>query len=81
MKIKSSDISADLLGKIRNPDLVEGEDILIEDDDGSLIGVIIQPNAYNFFLKKVEEREDELDASLHEPYDKNAKSLEDLLGE
>jgi hypothetical protein len=79
-KIKSSTVSPDLLEKIKNPDLLEGEDILIEDDDGYLLGVIIQPQAYEFFLKKIEERENELDASLSEPYIKTAKSLSDLLG-
>lgn len=80
MKIKSSDIPEDLLTKITNPDPLEGEDILIEDNNGVLLGAIIQPSAYKFFLQKVEEREDELDASLSEPYDKNGKSLDDLLG-
>ncbi len=68
-----------MLEKIKKPDTLEGEDILIEDDDGSLLGAILQPDAYKFFLKKVEEREDELDNSLDaEPYDKNSKTLEDL---
>jgi hypothetical protein len=81
MKIKSSSIPADLLEKIKTPDPLEGEDILIEDDNGSLLGVIIQPDAYRFLLQKIEEKEDALDSALHEPYDKNSKSLDDLLGE
>jgi len=79
MNIKSSAIPADLLKKIKNPDALEGEDILIEDDNGSLVGVIIQPSAYRFFLQKIEENEDESDSALHEAYDKNSKSLDDLL--
>ena len=81
MKIKSSSIPVELLNAIKNPDPLEGEDILIENDDGSLLAVIIQPDAYSFFLQKVEEREDELDAELNDPYDKNSKSLDELLGE
>lgn len=76
--IKSSFIPDDLLKKIKNPDPLEGEDIFIKDEDGSLLGVIIQPKTYTFLLKKVEELENDLDASLWEPYDKTAKSLDDL---
>ncbi len=79
MNIKSSAIPADLLEKIKNPDALEGEDILIEDDNGSLIGVIIQPDAYRFLLQKIGEKEDESDHALYETYDKNSKSLDDLL--
>ncbi len=80
MKIKASSLPKELLEKIKTPDSLKGEDILIEDDNGSLLGVILQPLAYEFFLKKIEERENELDTSLIEPYDKNSKSLDDLLG-
>lgn len=81
IKVKSSSLPASLLEKIKNPDALEGEDILIEDEDGSLLGVIIQPDAYRFLLQKIEEKEDELDSAQHESYDKNSKSLDDLLGE
>ena len=81
MKIKESSMPADVLEKIRNPDPIEGEDILIEAEDGELVGVIIQPNAYEFLLKKIEEKEDEMDGALEGKYDPNAKSLDDLLGE
>jgi hypothetical protein len=37
------------------------EDIGILDEDGSLLGVVIEPRAYDFFLRKVEEAEDEMD--------------------
>ncbi len=81
MKIKRSDLAKDVLNKILHPDPLKGEDIIIEDDSGKIIGVIIQPNTYKFLLKKVEEREDEIDSSLNEEYDKNAPSLDDLMGE
>jgi hypothetical protein len=81
MKIKESSLPAEVLGKIKNPDPIEGEDILIENESGELIGVIIQPKAYEFFLKKIEEKEDEIDSALDEKYDSGAKSLDDLMGE
>lgn len=81
MKIKSSDFPKEILDKIVRPDPLEGEDILIEDNDGKLIGAIIQPDAYKFLLRKIEEREDELDSALDEKYDPNAPSLDDLIGE
>ena len=83
MKIKSSQIPPAILHAIRNPDLLEGEDIIIEDENEKIVGVIIQPNAYEFFLRKVSEREDEIDSdpALHEDYDPTAKTLDDLRGE
>lgn len=60
---------------------MEGEDILIESESGELVGVIIQPKAYKFFLKKIEEKEDEIDSALDEKYDAGAESLDDLMGE
>lgn len=53
MKIKSSSIPIELLNAINNPDPLEGEDILIENEDGSLLAVIIQPRHMNFFFKKL----------------------------
>ena len=81
MKIKANNLPDDLLNLIQNPDSLEGEDILIENDEGTLIGVILQPKAYEFFIKKVEEKEDELDKDNNETYDRNAKTLDDLLGD
>ena len=79
MKIKASSLPSDLLRHIKNPDPLEGEDIIIEDDDGGVIGVIIQPKAYYFFLNKVEEKENEVDFKLSENFDKNSKMLDDLM--
>lgn len=81
MKIKESSLPAEVLGKIKKPDPIEGEDILIESENGELVGVIIQPKAYEFFLKKIEEKEDQIDSALDEKYDSSAKSLDDLMGE
>lgn len=81
MKIQESLLPKDVLESIKNPDPLEGEDILIESQDGELIGVIIQPEAYEFLLKKIEEKEDEIDSKLDEKYDESSMSLEDLLRE
>jgi len=78
MRIKSTDLPTNILNLINNPDPLEGEDIQIEDDSGKLIGVILQPKAYEFFVKKIGEREEELDGKLNEPYDNNSKTLDEL---
>ncbi len=81
MKIKASELPDSLMSLIKNPNSLNGEDILIENNDGTLVGAILQPKAYEFFVKKIEEKEDELDGSLDEPYDESAKTLDDLMGE
>ncbi len=88
MKIKSTDLPHGLVEWITNPDPLEIEDVPIEDENGHVIGVIIQPNAYAFFLKKVEEREDEIDLAIvanSEPYTtesaSDSKTLEELMNE
>ena len=81
MKIKDNEISQELLEKILNPDPLEGEDIIIENDKGDILGVIIQPKSYEYFLKKVSESEDENDSQDYEKYNKDAPSLNDLMGE
>ena len=81
MKIKDHEIPQELLKKILNPDPLEGEDIIIENDKGDILGVIIQPKAYEYFLKKISESEDENDSQDYEKYNKDAPSLNDLMGE
>lgn len=81
MKIKDNEISQELLENILNPDPLEGEDIIIENDKGDVLGVIIQPKAYEYFLKKVSESEDDNDSQDYEEYNKDAPSLNDLMGE
>ncbi len=81
MKLKSTELSTQILDMIINPDPLEGEDIIIENEFGKTIGIIIQPEAYEFLLKKIEEKENEIDSSLNEKYDPNSPSLEDLMGE
>ncbi len=74
MKIKASTLPPTLLHQINNPDPFDGEDILIEDENGKIIGVIIQPNTYNFLLEKIEEKEDDLDSQLDESFDPKSKT-------
>lgn len=79
MKISENDLPPSLVKAIKNPDPLEGEDIVIQDSAGIIIGVIVQPKAYAFFLEKVRETEDEIDSRPSEGYDKNAKTLRDLI--
>ena len=81
MKIKANKLPADLINLIQNPDSLEGEDILIENDEGTLIWVILQPKAYEFFIKKIEEKEEKLDRDNNETHVRSEKTLDDLLGE
>jgi len=81
MKIKASQLPSDVLEHIENPDPLEGEDIIIERDSGEIIGMIIQPEVYKYFIEKIEEEEDRINASLNEEYTPESKTLEDLLKE
>ena len=47
------------------------EDIEIVDSNGSVIGVVISPRAYEFFLKKVEEEEDRIDNKTADDFHKS----------
>ena len=79
MKINEKDLPPSLVKYIKNPDSLEGEDIIIQDSAGNTIGVIIQPKAYDFFLRKIKEKENELDSKPSENYDENSKSLKNLM--
>ena len=79
MKINEKDLPPGLVKSIKNPDPLEREDIVIQDSAGNTIGVIIQPKAYDFFIKKVKEKEDEMDSKLSEGYDENSRTLKNLM--
>lgn len=82
MKIfKTKILPKPVLEAILNPDPLEGEDVIIEDDEGQVVAAIIQPDAYRFLLKKIEAREDELDSQTGEPYDPKSKDLRALIKE
>jgi len=60
------------------------EDIGIFDEKGNLSGVIITPNAYSYFLEKVEEDEDKADLATLKEFDSEkelstAPTLDDFL--
>ncbi|WP_133512606.1 hypothetical protein [Candidatus Thiosymbion oneisti] len=81
MKVKASQLPPDVLKSIENPDPLQGEDIIIERDNGEVVGVIIQPQAYQYFIEKVTQEEDRIDAALNEKYTPQSKTLDDLLKE
>ncbi len=58
--ISINDIGHKMAEMIQNEDPIE-EDIGIVNEKGELLGAFILKDAYEFFLKKVEEEEDELD--------------------
>ena len=60
------------------------EDIGISDEKGELKGVIITPEAYSYFIKKVEEDEDKEDLDFLKDFDSKeelnaAQTLDDFL--
>lgn len=60
------------------------EDIGIYDHEGNLSAVIITPDAYAYFLRKIEEDEDKQDAESLKGFDgseelNKAKSIDDFL--
>ena len=59
-EIKKTQIGKQLADLLAEEHPVE-EDIGILDEDGNVLGVIITPRAYDFFLRKAEEAEDEMD--------------------
>ena len=80
-KVLLSTLPPALIEAILRPDPLEGVDILIENDEGKLLAAIIPADAYQFFLNKVEEREDEIDSKVVADYDPNAKTLEDFIND
>jgi hypothetical protein len=59
-EVRKSQIGESLVQLLAEEHPLE-EDIGILDEDGNLLGVVITPRAYDFFLRKVEEAEDEMD--------------------
>lgn len=58
--IKLSETGVELVKLIKEDHPID-EDIGILDSDGAVCGVVITKDAYDFFLKKVEEEEDRID--------------------
>ena len=62
------------------------EDIGIYDQSGDLSAIIITPEAYSYFLRKVEEDEDRQDTESSKDFNsseelKSAKSINNFLGD
>ena len=58
--VNTEKIGAELLELIFEKNAID-EDIGVIDGNGDLLGVLIPPRAYEFFLEKVEEEEDRID--------------------
>jgi len=80
-RIKLSSLPASLRESIQFPDPIEGEDVLIEDDRGILVAVVILPEAYQLLVRAIEEREDQIDSGPTEEYDPDGKTLDALIEE
>ena len=81
MKVSINDFNQNIISMIKNPDLSEGEDILIYDDNNELACVIIQPKLYQFIINKINEIEDAEDSAVSYSHDSASISLDDLLKE
>lgn len=64
------------LKNLLNEDAPVDEDIGIVDEAGQLVGVVITPDAYEFFLRKVEEEEDRIDLESVEEFKRSGEKNE-----
>ncbi|WP_460052162.1 hypothetical protein [Sessilibacter sp. MAH2] len=65
--INVKEIGSELIDLLNDDDTVD-EDIGIIDHEGNVLGVVIPKDAYEFFLRKVEEAEDEMDLKTAEEF-------------
>lgn len=65
--IDIEDAGSVLKEMLLNPDPVD-EDIVINAGTGKVLGVVISEQAYAFFLKQVESKEDRIDAATIEEF-------------
>jgi hypothetical protein len=70
-----------LIDYIMNLDPLAGEDVSILDSNGNMMAVVIRPPAYQYLLRALEQREDQLDGALNAPFEPHAKSLDDLIND
>lgn len=61
------------LRKLLDEDAPIDEDIGIVGMSGQLLGVIITPDAYDFFLRKVEEEEGRIDLASIQKFDESGE--------
>ena len=82
-KIQLNDLPNEVV-KLLNEENPLYEDIGISDEKGELQGVIITPEAYSYFIKKIEEDEDKEDLDFLNNFDSkselsSAQTLDDFL--
>lgn len=70
--VGAKDVGRELMGLIKEPHPID-EDIGIVDEGGDVLGVVITREAYEFFLRKVEEEEDRLDRQSIEEFRKSGE--------
>ena len=72
-EIDKSKIGKELITLINEEDPID-EDITILDGNGEILAAVITKDAYEFFLRKVEEAEDEMDnATVNEFHNSGEK--------
>ncbi|MFS1522746.1 hypothetical protein ACL7TT_01325 [Microbulbifer sp. 2304DJ12-6] len=72
-EININELDQKLKDMILTPDPVD-EDIIVRSEDGkSTLGVFISPEAYEYFLRSVEEEEDRIDAESIEEFHRGEK--------
>jgi hypothetical protein len=75
-RVFDTDIGPALHAMIAEPD-PEDEDIGIGDQNGTVLAVVIPPNAYDFFLKAVERAEDAADLATVAAWRKERAAMGD----
>lgn len=73
-EIEKKLLSAPLIGLLDEPEPLE-RDIGIF-NDGSLIGVVISPGAYRFFLRKLEEEQDMIDQKIVDEFRQSGEAAQ-----
>lgn len=68
-------IGKELAGLINEKDPID-DDIGVISQNGDLVGVLISPQAYAFFLEKVEEEEDRLDQETVAEFHKSGEKYQ-----
>ncbi len=71
-EINKSEVSKELVNMLDEKNPID-EDIAILDVSGSIVGVIITNDAYQFFLKKIEEEEDKIDSETVNDFHKSGE--------
>lgn len=71
-EIRKKDVGQKLVSLLEEKDPID-EDIGIVDDSGVVVGAVITKNAYDFFLRKIEEEEDRQDVETAENFESSGE--------